>query len=217
MTSPWSQQSYQQPYGQHSQQPQPPGPGGYAPPQGPDGHSGPPHGSGGQQNKRPLWWVIGAGAAVIVVLLAVILIPFGDDLAPNPGDIDRPVDIADTDLRPGNCLESLDPVTDNLLRQVPCGAAHIGEVVAEDRITDEDFASEEAYDTQAEEFCLPAIQDVVPSDVDEDALSTSTFYPSENTWRDGDRLITCLITLDRGYHFTGSFIAGDAQVHRGDV
>ena len=209
MSTPWNPDEPTQPgYGQQPTQP------GYGQP----GYGQPGYAYGGGQfppsggkKKTPL--IIGA-VMVAVALIGSIFVAtqlLGGGRSEQAGDVDSPRDIADVDLAVGNCLESLDYTTNGELHQVPCADTHGVEVVADDIIADADFAGEDAYSSQGDEFCSSAVGDVLPGGFDTANMSFSSLYPSQATWDAGDRKIACLIIADAGYQFSGSFTGGDVK------
>lgn len=178
--------------------------------------STPSHAPGRTEGRRRVRTAAAIVAVVAVIALAAVagirISRSGqDELA--PGDTDTAVDVPETRLDLGACLESLEYVHDDLLRQVPCAVPHQAQVVATEEITDAEFDSRYAYARQAEEHCLPVSYQLVPDEVDTAALRMHTVSPTSGSWEEGDRMMRCLLTVEPDHHLTGSFTAGDVELH----
>ncbi|WP_147918896.1 septum formation family protein [Ruania zhangjianzhongii] len=180
------------------------------------------YGSGGDlfggptppKNRTPL--IIGAIVAVVVLVggfFAVRSVWGGSGTGENTADVDSPTQIRDIDLIPGNCLENLEYDDEGYLTQVPCADEHMVEVYAETEVSESDypeFPGEDAFQTEADEFCADEYSSVV-GPVLGGGLQYTSLYPSQSTWDEGDRKYTCLVKADDGQSFTGSVIAGDGE------
>lgn len=178
-------------------------------PAGYGGIGGPP---GGGSNKA-VAVIIAVVVAVVLAVGAWLLIRQlnggeGGTTGANPGDVESPTEIRDTDLSIGNCIGALEHTASGLLPQVPCADDHEAEVIAEDTMDDGDYPGEDETRQQAEDFCPSAVGEQVGSVT---GVSTYMLYPTDNTWGGGDRLITCLVRADDEHTLTGSFIAGDGS------
>lgn len=180
------------------------------------GYSQPGVGYPGQQppsGRKKLGAVIAAVAAGILVVAAIIvgINALNGQTAEQAGDVDSPRDIPDVNLAVGNCLESLDYTNGNMLHQVPCADPHTAEVVSEQIIDDEDFAGESVYSDESDAFCMSTTGEAIPVTFDTTNMRYHSLYPTQETWNDGDRKITCVVVLDSGT-LTGSFSAGTAEL-----
>ena len=185
------------------------------------GYGQPGYGSGGDlfggptrpKNRTPL--IIGAIVAVVVLVggfFAVRSVWGGGSTGENTADVDSPTQVRDTDLVPGNCLESLE-YSAGSLTQVPCADEHMLEVYAEMEISESDypeFPGDDVFGDAADQFCADEYSSVV-GPVLGGGLRYTSLYPTQETWDAGDRKYTCLVKADDGRAFTGSVIAGDAE------
>lgn len=173
--------------------------------------------SGATKGRRLVLTAALVVAAVVVLALAAVagrLLSDGSGADLEPGDTDTAVDVPETQLAHGACVESLEHVADDLLRQVPCAVRHHGQVVATQEITDAEHEGRIAYNRQAEEYCLPTAYQLVPEGVDTAPLMIEAIVPTSTSWEEeGDRLIRCVLGVEADHHLTGSFLAGDVQVH----
>ena len=169
-------------------------------------------GRAGQGGRRLLVAGIVAVAVLAVAVTALALLGDSDEeLA--AGDTTITVDVHEMDVQLGACLESTEYVYDNILRQVPCDAPHMAQVVAEREVNDAEFEGRSTYITQAEEFCLPTSYQLVPDEVDPEPLVMRTISPTVGSWEDGDRMIRCVLSVGGEHHLTGNFLTETVRVH----
>ncbi|WP_040633203.1 septum formation family protein [Mycolicibacterium phlei] len=177
-----AQPPYQQPYGQ-----QPYGQPGYPPPppmpySGEQPHYGPPP----AKSRRPLYLALGALAvlAVLVVGGVVLYLTVGSGT------------VTATSIGVGDCLREIPGDTRVLtVRTVDCGENHAGEVFAVLEMPAGDFPGQAAIDAYAEQ-CSPALAAYSPQAMTDDSVQMYVLYPTEETWAQGDRAVTCIATLD---------------------
>lgn len=171
------QQPYgQQPYGQPYYPPPPPQP--YAEmPQAPP----PP-------KKSKLWLILGIVAltvviAIIAVVLFVALVVRGDG-------------VDATAVKLGDCLSEI-PDGDRVrtVKTVGCDEPHRGEVFAVLTMPDGDFPGQDAV-TEYANRCAPELASYSPDAMTDDTVQLYVLFPTEETWSDGDRAVTCVATLD---------------------
>ncbi|SMH28397.1 Septum formation [Rathayibacter oskolensis] len=115
-------------------------------------------------------------------------------------------------LRVGDCLndeltETATEVTD--VPTVPCTEPHSYEVFQNVTMAEADaYPGEDATVAQAETDCTAAFEGFVGLSYEESQYDFSYYYPTEQSWGGGDRVINCLITDPAGPN-TGS-LAGVA-------
>jgi len=86
---------------------------------------------------------------------------------------------------------------------VPCSKPHDSEAYKSILMKDGDFPGEEAVKTQADQGCGDAFPDFVGIAYDDSKLSISYYFPTTDSWANGDREILCTI-YDDGVKTTGS-------------
>jgi len=123
-------------------------------------------------------WVLGA-AAVVVVLLIV-----------GKGTVSA------TDVKVGDCLKEI-PGNSKVFTvdTIGCDETHAGEVFAVLMMPEGDFPGQSAIDTYQNK-CEPALASYAPRAITDDSVQLYVLYPTEETWKRGDRAVTCVATLD---------------------
>jgi len=86
---------------------------------------------------------------------------------------------------------------------VPCSKPHDSEAYKSILMKDGDFPGEEAVKTQADQGCADAFPDFVGIPYDDSKLSISYYFPTTDSWSNGDREILCTI-YDDGVKTTGT-------------
>ena len=103
-------------------------------------------------------------------------------------------------LQVGDCI--ILPTEDQFdeVRRLDCTAPHDGEIFFVGDHPDGDFPSDEAFDSFVDEECLPAFAAFTGSAFDDqDVLDIGWFTPTEGSWENGDREVSChLAPLDGG-------------------
>jgi hypothetical protein len=119
----------------------------------------------------------------------------------------------DTDvftIKVGDCLNdsgSGDVVTS--VPTVPCAEPHDSEAFKSIIMADGDFPGDDAVQTAAVDGCKPAFDAFIGLAYDSSALDFSYYYPTEESWAQGDREILCL-AYDPAGQITGT-LAGAAR------
>jgi hypothetical protein len=123
-------------------------------------------------------WVL--GAAVVVVFMLTI----------GKGTVSA------TDVKVGDCLKEIPGNTKVFtVDTVGCDETHAGEVFAVLRMPEGDFPGQSAID-EYQNKCEPALASYAPSAITDDSVQLYVLYPTEETWKQGDRAVTCIATLD---------------------
>jgi hypothetical protein len=86
---------------------------------------------------------------------------------------------------------------------VPCSKPHDSEAYKSILMKDGDFPGEDAVKTQADQGCADAFPDFVGISYDDSNLSISYYFPTSDSWANGDREILCTI-YDDGVKTTGT-------------
>ncbi len=81
------------------------------------------------------------------------------------------------------------------LRTVACDEPHAGEVFSELTMPEGDFPGDTAVDAYAEK-CGPVLDGYTNIDSSDESVQLAALYPTAETWKQGDRAVTCIATLD---------------------
>ena len=139
-------------------------------------------------------WVVGLGAVLGLGLLGSV------DRGPD-GQVTGAGDVALTDLRVGDCVEKWsesDSVTS--VRLTPCANAHDAQVVSADALPAAKGAAypgDAALDTTASDMCTKTVDGLDQAKLPADGLSVAYFRPLADSWKQGDRTVTCLVVADK--------------------
>jgi len=86
---------------------------------------------------------------------------------------------------------------------VPCSKPHDSEAFKSIKMTDGDFPGEDAVKAQADQGCGDAFPDFVGIPFNDSKLDISYYYPTTDSWANGDREILCTV-YDDGVKTTGT-------------
>ncbi len=107
-------------------------------------------------------------------------------------------------IKVGDCLNDATATgTVTTAPIVPCSKPHDSEAYKSIRMTDGAFPGEAAVKTQADQGCAAAFPGFVGISYDDSKLKISYYYPTSDSWANGDREILCTI-YDDGVKTTGS-------------
>ena len=101
-----------------------------------------------------------------------------------------------TDMKLGDCITELP--TDSVVTTLPtvdCAEPHGGEVYAVIDMPDGDYPGQAKID-QYQNKCPDELSTYSPDAMADDSVGIYVLYPTPETWRQGDRMITCIATLD---------------------
>lgn len=101
-----------------------------------------------------------------------------------------------TEVKVGDCLKEI-PGSARVLTvdTVACDQLHAGEVYAVLLMPDGDFPGQDAIeDYQAK--CQPELASYSPDAMTDDSVQLYVLYPTQETWDQGDRAVTCIATLN---------------------
>jgi hypothetical protein len=123
-------------------------------------------------------WVLGAAALVVFLLIV------------GKGTVSA------TDVKVGDCLKEI-PGNSKVFTvdTIGCDETHAGEVFAVLTMPEGDFPGQSAIDAYQNK-CEPALASYAPSAITDDSVQLYVLYPTEETWKQGDRAVTCVATLD---------------------
>ena len=107
-------------------------------------------------------------------------------------------------IKVGDCLNDATATgTVTTAPIVPCSKPHDSEAYKSIIMADGDFPGEDAVKTQADQGCADAFPDFVGIAYDDSNLSISYYFPTSDSWANGDREILCTI-YDDGVKTTGT-------------
>lgn len=101
------------------------------------------------------------------------------------------------DLKVGDCIQLPNTKTAVTIDHTSCSEEHQGEVSAivetSPNGADDAFPGDSELNSQAEEACVSSFTDYVGSDYVTSSLDVSWLVPTEQSWKDGDRHIACVV------------------------
>jgi hypothetical protein len=188
----------QPPYGQPPSNPYPPPPpaapypppgANYPPPpplpyaQQAPGYGPPPK----KRSNKTLMVVVGVLVGLVVLAVVVGVVFF---MVIGKGTVTA------TDVKVGDCLKEI-PGSARVLtvQTVDCEQPHAGEVFSVLMMPEGDFPGQPAIDEYADK-CSPELATYTPAAITDDSVQLYVLYPTEETWDQGDRAVTCIATLD---------------------
>ena len=123
-------------------------------------------------------WAVG-----IVVAVAALLI-FGKDT------------VSATEVKAGDCLKELpDSGLVITVNTAACSEPHTGEIFSVMKMPDGDFPGTFAIE-EYQHKCAPELADYSPEAAEDPDVGLFVLYPSEDSWAQGDRAVTCIATTD---------------------
>ncbi len=122
--------------------------------------------------------------AVGIVVLVVFLLVFGKDT------------VNATDVKAGDCLKEL-PASGLVITvdTAPCDQPHTGEIFSVMTMPEGDFPGTFAIE-EYQNKCAPELADYAPEAAQDPQVGLFVLYPSEDSWDQGDRTVTCIATTD---------------------
>ncbi len=105
-----------------------------------------------------------------------------------------------------DCLADADvPDEVTTVRVVDCTAPHDSEIFARTEAPDDAFPGDDELEARLVEFCRSdAFTDFVGIPFAESRYSTRGYYPTAESWANGDRELLCTIVDESGAQLTGS-------------
>lgn len=98
------------------------------------------------------------------------------------------------ELEVGDCFENPDNLGEVTTVEVhECTEAHDSEVYANITVPGGSYPGEAAMQETADELCLSEFDSFVGRNWRESVLDFSWLYPTEDSWGDGDRMVTCFL------------------------
>ena len=104
--------------------------------------------------------------------------------------------VSATDVEAGDCVEKL-PASGlvSTVDTAPCGEPHTGEIFSVMTMPDGDFPGQSAIE-EYQDKCAPELTKYSPEAAGDPEVGLFVLYPSEDSWNQGDRTVTCIATTD---------------------
>lgn len=126
-----------------------------------------------------------------------------DDAGGSPGTSEtKPKEVDAKKMKVGDCINddqgatnttaTGEPVEVESVKIVPCDGPHDGEVMAVFRLTGAVMPSDQQMSQLASAGCKKRMLSRISRDPAANALATSYYYPTAESWRAGDRAVTCV-------------------------
>jgi hypothetical protein len=145
----------------------------------------PPYGPGPKKTRWGLIIGLVVGLCAVLAIAAVVFVAF---LSKDT--------VTATDVKVGDCLKEIPGNTRVLtVDTIGCDKPHAGEVFAVLLMPEGDFPGQSAIE-EYQNKCEPALASYAPSAVTDDTVQLYVLYPTEATWKQGDRAVTCVATLN---------------------
>ncbi|MEP6482454.1 MAG: septum formation family protein [Rhodoglobus sp.] len=107
-------------------------------------------------------------------------------------------------IKVGDCLNDATATgTVTTAPIVPCSTPHDSEAFKSIKMAEGSFPGEDAVKTQADQGCGEAFSAFVGIAFDDSNLDISYYFPTKDSWKNGDREILCTV-YDDGKKTTGS-------------
>ncbi len=107
-------------------------------------------------------------------------------------------------IKVGDCLDDASSTgTVTTAPIVPCNQPHDSEAYTSVQMKDGAFPGADAVTTQANETCAAAYPAFIGIPYDDSDLSISYYFPTKESWANGDRQIMCTV-YDNGVKTTGT-------------
>lgn len=107
-------------------------------------------------------------------------------------------------IKVGDCLNDASSTgTVTTAPIVPCSQPHDSEAYKSIKMADGAFPGETAVKSQADQGCATAFPDFIGVSYDDSSLKISYYFPTSDSWKNGDREILCTV-YDDGVKTTGT-------------
>ena len=148
----------------------------------------PPAGYYGPPPKTTRWGLIIGLVVGVCALLAVAAIVFVVFIGKGT--------VTATDVKVGDCLREI-PGSARVLTvdTVGCNQPHAGEVFAVLLMPEGDFPGQSAIE-EYQNKCEPELASYASDAIIDNSVQLYVLYPTAETWKQGDRAVTCVATLD---------------------
>lgn len=135
--------------------------------------------------------LVASGLWIVLIAVVVTFAVLTGAQRSAAGEITKGGSVSVEDLRVGDCLKDVEE-TDFALSAdaVPCRQLHDAEVVDFTELGGDDFPGDEDVLTEADDRCGSAVSSAAVS-----GAEAFYFVPSEGSWDEGDRRVTCVLLL----------------------
>ena len=167
--------------------------------------------------RRPFVRLLAVGAALVVALPLTGCSAIRDLLpvpAPQPERDETTQEIVEEGqadvfaLRVGDCMNTVEEDLVTEVPVVPCSEPHDDEVYFDFQLDDGEYPGDDAVLEQADASCLEQFEPFVGLAYETSTLDFYAYRPSEESWAQGDRVVSCVV-WDPAGRVTGS-LAGAA-------
>lgn len=110
-------------------------------------------------------------------------------------------------LEVGDCFNNQTSASEDGVTDVPivdCADLHDNEVYADAEMEEDAYPGQTAVEDFGDDFCYTSFAEYVGKDYQESTLLFAYYYPSQESWSSGDRLITCY-AFQENIQTTGTF------------
>lgn len=158
--------------------------------------------------RRPGWQLAALGAVVALTLLGAVLFLVLRDGDPSGTTASGAVTFDDVEL--GDCTAEIPEGVTLTVTLLPCDEPHEGEVYATFELSGDDYPGAEQIERFALGGCQREAVAALPPD-DETLYDLVYLAPSEQTWEQGDRTVSCVLSDPTGKPLVGSVVEGTAR------
>ena len=104
--------------------------------------------------------------------------------------------VSATEVKAGDCLKEL-PASGLVITvdTAACGEPHTGEIFSVMKMPEGDFPGQFAIE-EYQNKCAPELAKYSPEAAEDPDVGLFVLYPSEDSWGQGDRTVTCIATTD---------------------
>lgn len=151
------------------------------------------------------------GAAVAGVAVFAGVGSLGDETTRDDnGDIIESGGLGVYSFQIGDCIQLSDVDLVESVEGLPCADPHDAQVYSEFELTTDAYPGDDAASTAAGEGCYQRFEAAVGVPYqDEPDLAFTAFFPTQDSWDQGDREVTCLLVRVDNAPWTGSGLLAD--------
>jgi hypothetical protein len=138
--------------------------------------------------------------AIALAVLALLAGCSGTPTSPrgSDGQVLSPTHLPVTGLEVGDCVGPLVDGDIAKVEVIPCVSPHYWEAYNKKYMTGGDYPGDEVVATEAKDYCTAEYIPYVGAEYGHSNLVIKYFAPNEQTWKQGDREIVCLVGTETG-------------------